>query len=402
MMQNMNMDLDKISHFRRQHPYKYYMAMAAIVAAIILMTTFIVSPSSPLTTTPSAKTHSKTRNTFSPQRSYAQQYYVSPGGKDTNNGTSEQYPFQSIDKALSIAEAGNVIQLAEGRYHQTISTVKNGTDNKPITIQGNKNVVVYGSANEGRIVEIKHDYVTLKGFTIDGLNGTGDRKEDYRDKLIYVIGGTDSDGVTGLKITNMTMQNAGGECIRLRYFATNNEVSDSVIKTCGVYDFKFNGGGKNGEGIYIGTAPEQRNNGRNPTSDIDRSDNNRIFRNAIDTYGNECVDVKEGSSHNIVEYNICQNQLDEDSAGFDARGSGNTFRYNTSQNNKGAGVRLGGDEIIDGINNNVYGNILENNNAGAIKILRYPQAKICENLIKYTSDSMQEKYDLDDFHKKCR
>jgi hypothetical protein len=402
MMQNMNMDLDKISHFRRQHPYIYYLAIATAVAAVILIITFVAS--SPRTTKPPAPTttHTTTRNTFAPQPSYAQHYYVSPNGKDTNKGTSEQDPFYSIDKALSVAEGGNVIHLAEGPYYQTISSIKNGTNGKPITIQGEKDAVVHGSPNEGRIVEIKHDYVTLTGFTIDGLTGVGDKTEEYRDKLIYVIGGAESDGVTGLKITNMVIQNAGGECIRLRYLATNNEISNSVIKNCGIYDFKFDGGGKNGEGIYIGTAPEQRNNGRNPTADIDRSDNNRIIRNAIDTYGNECVDIKEGSSRNVVEYNICQNQLDEDSAGFDARGSGNTFRFNTSKNNKGAGVRLGGDGKNDGINNNVYGNVLENNGTGSIKIQRYPQAKICDNVIRYDNDDMQKKYNKVDFNKRCR
>ncbi|MDB5186895.1 MAG: Secreted protein [Candidatus Saccharibacteria bacterium] len=395
MMHNVTMDLGKINRFRSQHPYIFYLAFIASLIAIILLISFI----QPSSTTGSS--HNTTRNIFPSQRSYAQQYYVSPAGKDTNNGTSEQAAFYSIDKAVSIAEAGNTINLADGRYDQTISSVKSGTSDKTITIQGSKDAVVGGNPEEGRVVEIMHDYITLKGFTVDGLSGDGSSKDNYRDKLIYVIGATKHDGVTGLKIIGMTVQNAGGECIRLRYFATNNAISNTIIRNCGIFDFGFKGDGKNGEGIYIGTAPEQRADNKNPTSDIDESNNNRIYRNIIDTFGNECVDLKEGSTGNIVEHNICQNQMDEDSAGLDARGGGNTFRYNTSKNNKGAGIRLGGDKDNDGTKNNVYGNILENNEAGAIKILRTPQGRICENVIKYDSDELNKKYNKHEFTKKC-
>ena len=47
--------------------------------------------------------------------------------------------------------------------------------------------------------------------------------------------------------------------------------------------------------------------------------------------------------------------------------------------NAGAGVRLGGDEENDGINNDVYENVIKNNAAGGIKFQRSPQGKICGN-----------------------
>lgn len=394
-MQNITMGLDKVNQFRSQHPYKFYLALIASLTAIILLVVFLQPDPD------TGSTNTQTRNTFIPQRSYASDYYVSPSGKDTNDGTSEQSAFYSIDKALSIAEAGNTVHLADGQYNQTMSSAKSGSAEHPIVIEGSQKAVVQGHSGANRIVEIIHDYITLKGFTIDGLTGEANVKENYRDKLIYVIGAAKSDGVTGLTITNMTIQNAGGECIRLRYFAVNNEISNTTIRNCGVYDFKFDGGGKNGEGIYIGTAPEQRKDGKNPTADIDKSNNNHIHHNTIDTYGNECVDIKEGATENIVEHNICQNQQDEDSAGLDARGGGNTFRYNTSKNNIGAGIRLGGDGKNDGTNNNVYGNILENNEAGAIKVLRTPQGRLCENVIRYDSQKLAEKYNKKEFTKKC-
>ena len=93
----------------------------------------------------------------------------------------------------------------------------------------------------------------------------------------------------------MIIQNAGGECIRLRYFAQENEISYNTIKIV-AYMILFKWKGKNGEGIYVGTAPEQLDDSKNPTDDRDKSNNNWIHHNSIDTQGNECVDIKERSS----------------------------------------------------------------------------------------------------------
>ncbi|RYX79350.1 DUF1565 domain-containing protein [bacterium] len=326
------------------------------------------------------------RNSFPIQSSYAATYYVSPNGNDANDARTSDTPFKSIDKALSLAEAGDEIRLADGEYRQTFSTLKSGTKDKQITITGSRNAVVLGTTKESRIAEIRHDYIRLIGFTINGLDGDVAVKESYRDKLLYVIGSEKKDGVDGLVIDNMLLENAGGECLRLRYFARDNEVKYSTIRHCGVHDFRFKGGSKNGEGIYIGTAPEQRDDGKNPTNDIDASRNNHVHHNVIETYGNECVDVKEGASNNLIEYNTCQFQMDHDSGGFDARGNDNIFRYNISKNNKGAGIRLGGDTMSDGINNQVYGNTIENNGMGAVKTVRTPQAKLCDNKSKNNGD----------------
>lgn len=333
----------------------------------------------------------ETKTALTPQASYASVYYVSPDGKDTNDGSKASLPFRTINKAISYAEAGTVIELADGEYYQTVSTLKHGDKNNPITIRGSRKVIVKGTSDAGRVIEIRHDYISLRGFTVDGASGDAKDEDDFRDKLIYAIGETEKDGVDSLKVDDMLVQNAGGECIRLRYFAVGNEISNSTIKNCGIYDFKFKAGGKNGEGIYIGTAPEQTGDGKNPTSEVDGSHSNYIHNNVIETYGNECVDIKEGSYNNLVEYNLCQYQLDPDSAGLDSRGNSNIFRFNTTKNNIGAGIRLGGDEPSDGINNEVYSNTITDNKGGAIKLIRMPQGKICENTVKNNNDDRHKK-----------
>ena len=315
-----------------------------------------------------------------PMRAASVDYYVNPAGSDANAGTDSTKPFKTIQHALDLAQPGARIILAPGVYAQDIHSVRDGAASAPITLAGPADAVVQGGG-AARIIEINHDYVVLEGFTVDGLWGDPSSAAGYRDKLLYVLGKQPLDGVSGLRVVGMTFRNAGGECIRLRYFAQHNEIAASSISNCGVHDFRFNSGGKNGEGIYIGTAPEQRGDGKNPTADPDLSNANWIHHNTFDTQGNECVDIKEAATGNVVENNQCTGQRDPESGGFDARGSGNIFRANESYGNTGAGLRLGGDGSSDGIGNDVYGNSIHDNQAGGIKFQRQPQGQVCGNIM---------------------
>ncbi|WP_244919854.1 right-handed parallel beta-helix repeat-containing protein [Rhizobium grahamii] len=287
---------------------------------------------------------------------------------------------RTIQSALDSAGPGDVIRLKPGIYYQDFKTGRDGKPGNPIIVTGPRAAIVKGGGAP-RVIEINHDFLELRGFTVDGKFGARHDKGSYRDKLIYVVGKRPGDGVTGLRIVNMLVINAGGECIRLRYQTRRNEIAYSRIGNCGLYDFAFRGGGKNGEGIYIGTAPEQRGAHGAPDRAIDASDGNHVHHNVIDTNGNECVDIKEGSSRNIVEHNRCSGQKDKHSAGFDSRGNNNVFRYNTVSDVKGAGVRLGGDSETDGINNDVYGNTFRKVGVGVVKAQRGPQGKVCGNTL---------------------
>lgn len=57
----------------------------------------------------------------------------------------------------------------------------------------------------------------------------------------------------------------------------------------------------------------------------DHCNDNLVSGNTISTNGNECVDIKEGSSGNIVTNNVCSWQMDQMSAGFNIRGNNNTI-----------------------------------------------------------------------------
>ncbi|MCB9430804.1 MAG: discoidin domain-containing protein [Ardenticatenaceae bacterium] len=321
--------------------------------------------------------------TFSAAMADMADYYVSPTGNDGNDGLSPETAVLTIQQALLRAQPGDIVHLAAGDYYQDIVSVRNGSSNAPITLTGPKDAVIRGGGN-GRIFEINHDYLTLDGFTLDGLHGDPASASGYRDKLLYVHGQQIRRGVVGLRVLNMTFANAGGECVRLRYFVQNSEIANSTFRNCGVHDFLFNAGGKNGEGIYMGTSSNQWNDGKNPTADPDETSNNWIHDNLIVTQGNECVEVKEGASGNIIEHNDCSGQRDPNSGGFGLRGSGNILRYNRSYGNVGAGVRIGGHEvggILYGQENDVYGNEIFGNQAGGIKFQVDNQGMVCGNLM---------------------
>ncbi len=72
---------------------------------------------------------------------------------------------------------------------------------------------------------------------------------------------------------------------------------------------------------------------------------------------------------------------------MDSRGNNTIFRNNTITQNVGAGVRLGGDSLKDGINNDVYNNTITNNQGGTLKIMRLPQGKICGNSAQNNDDN---------------
>lgn len=130
---------------------------------------------------------------------------------------------------------------------------------------------------------------------------------------------------------------------------------------------------------FVRQAPEIKLREGGPDNDIDVSTKNWIHHNTITTYGNECVDVKEGSTDNLIEYNVCQEQKDSDSGCFGARGSDNTFRHNEIEGCFGGGFRLGGEKDY-GTNNNVYSNIIKDAQY-AFSIQIDDHGTVCDNVI---------------------
>ncbi|CAM9985331.1 unnamed protein product, partial [Pylaiella littoralis] len=283
-----------------------------------------------------------------------------------------------LSGAMDLAEAGDTVSLSDGTYDQPIVSVRDGTDGSPITVTGGPGAIINGDYGDQNVL-IAHSFITLTGFSVQGKIGSAGTSSDYIDKCVFVegTGMSAASPLDGFVMEGLTVENCGGECVRLKYFVVNALVKDNTIENCGIHDYGFDSDRKNGEGVYIGTSSDQwSDNGPDECTD------NVVTGNKISTSGNECVDIKEGATRNIIEYNTCSDQLDEESACYDSRGDDNTFRYNSGTRCLGAGVRLGGWEVDGyqyGVGNDVYGNSFTEVSRGALKVMEWPQGDICSN-----------------------
>eukprot|EP00903_Cladosiphon_okamuranus_P020891 g19184.t1 len=289
-----------------------------------------------------------------PSSTVSETFTVSPGQEG-------ETPFQA---ALESVSPGDTIELEEGDYWEDLKT---------------RGFTVNGYTGEG----------SIEGVDVSGQ----DIRDLFRDKLIYATAlrePTMRDGgylsaLDGLVIHDMILKHAGGECVRLRDHVTYAEIYDNYIDDCGVYDFRFEDGGKNGEGVYIGTSSNQWGDGKNWSDGPDLCMNNVVRNNVIHTRGNEGIDVKEGSTGTLIENNGVHMQRDPDSGGIGSRGDYSIIRNNNITNADGAGVRLGGhlvNGVQYGVHNSVIGNHMFNCFAYGVKTMSSPQGEMCGNDIK--------------------
>ena len=329
-------------------------------------------------------------------------------GSDTNDG-SPNSPMRSIQAALDKAMPGTQIQLAPGVYNERLQTQRDGTADAPIVIKGPETgkdksgrykATVYGT---DRVISIDHSYIHLDGFTIDGQEKLANttfptsftamdafktsvqsKVEDGR--LVYIGAAETTSDVTGVRINNMFLNGAGGECVRLRNNAHDNTITDSVIQYCGMFGKKSDDGKRaefhNGEGVYIGTSPKSETQ---PMHENDGSSRNIVRNNTIRTFGSECVDVKENAHDNLLENNICSDNTesgDFEGSNIELRGYSNIVRNNEISNSAGVSVKIKSDskEYDKG------GNVVQNNrisgSAAALQLgSKVAQGAICGNVV---------------------
>lgn len=293
---------------------------------------------------------------------------VEPAGGDVLRVVADdsEGAYDSINGALDDAEPGDVVRVSEGTYEEEVRSVRAGEEDAPIRIVGPGAHIEGEETDEGRLIEITHDHVTLEGFEVSNA-----------DKLLWI------EAATGVRVLCNDFHDAGGECIRLKVFASENEIARNVVHECGQENFDLDDDRKNGEGVYIGTAPEQLD--RNPTDEPDESNRNWVHHNLISVPA-ECVDLKEAATGNVVEDNLCVGSEDPDNAGFSSRGRETILRRNVSMGHEGAGIRLGGDSERDGTDSLVVANELVDNEGYGLKVMAEPQELICGNSLSGNGD----------------
>ncbi len=103
------------------------------------------------------------------------------------------------------------------------------------------------------------------------------------------------DGVTGVGLQGLLVQQIGDEAVHLRGHSTRNVVRGLRISKTGLRKPKF------GEGVYIGTAESNWCDITN--CEQDRSDGNYVLDNKMSDTSSEAVDIKEGTSSGVVAGN---------------------------------------------------------------------------------------------------
>lgn len=114
---------------------------------------------------------------------HAAEWFISPGGNDTNVGISEAAPFKSLSKADSMLAAGDTITVLDGAYPVGAIT-KSGTPDAWITVRAkNRRAPVFSLAESARqnpgntsVVEwngfglVNVAYIKLIGLSVQGWN----------------------------------------------------------------------------------------------------------------------------------------------------------------------------------------------------------------------------------------
>ena len=74
-------------------------------------------------------------------------YFVAPGGKDSNTGTSVEQPFRTLQRAASALGSGDTCLIRAGVYRECVRLTRSGEQKKPIAFAPyqSERVIVDGS-----------------------------------------------------------------------------------------------------------------------------------------------------------------------------------------------------------------------------------------------------------------
>ena len=207
-------------------------------------------------------------------------YYVDNGNQGANdsNAGDAAHPFKTIQKAASVAQAGDTVIVAAGAYDERITPARSGSSGSFITFQANGNAKVRGFTLSNR------EYIKVIGFEITYLGFTSEKYPPAAVFLenshnIHIISNTIHD-------TNSTV------CVRLR--SEDKKTSNfNVISGNTIYRCSSLSTGAPGDGITV------------------YGNSNLIEGNDISHLGDDFLRVT-GGNYNVFRNNILHDNSWED------------------------------------------------------------------------------------------
>ncbi len=104
-----------------------------------------------------------------PPPAYAREWYVSPSGNDSANGSLDK-PLRTISKALTLVGPGEIIRVQKGTYQEKLvidSSAQAGTASAPITLRGEGLPKVVPTSSGWFMAHVQRPHWRIEGFEFD-------------------------------------------------------------------------------------------------------------------------------------------------------------------------------------------------------------------------------------------
>ena len=333
-------------------------------------------------------------------------FYVSPRGKDSNDGLSVKTAWKTIQNAMDQATPGSTVLVMPGVYNQKLSVdVSGNATDGYITFKADGHATINGRNQPGQdIISISgKSYVQIIGFNITGdlgvtdgagiyLNGA-DSNINILDNTIHQMHGIQAraiaaygyDQVTG--ITNLDIngnniydcQPANSETLTLDGNVSNFQIENNYIHNVNNIGIDCIGG----EQIDL-----------NPANDFARDgvvSGNRVTRVHFTGTGRDGAGIFIDGAQNVV---VTQNTCWRDDVGIEVnavQSDGVATNVNVSDNyvfnNNGPGISIGASQQNDGVvqscqvtNNTLFHDGLHDTTDGELR-LQFGTNNLIENNI---------------------
>lgn len=206
---------------------------------------------------------------------YADTYYVSTDGNNSNNG-SESAPWKTIQKAANTLEAGDTVLVREGTYNEKVAVQNSGSPGnfivfmaypgEEVTVDAEgENISIFG---QGAFQANNQDYIMIHGFRVINSSGAGIYTR-YSSHIIFRKNYTYNTGSSGIGVWNT-----------VNALVDSNEV-----------EYANAAGGGTQENISIAQTD---------TFEV-------CYNHVHHSAGQEGLDVKDGSSNGTVHHNEVNN-----------------------------------------------------------------------------------------------